>query len=424
MKRVTGTYDVYGDYGYEFRKLEDYLYELATLYNFEYIKTPILEESSLYHREKNNTNDFIAKHTYDFKDLSGKNMTLRPECNSGIVRAIMENKLYTELPKKYYYYGDVFRYDKPQKGRYREFTQFGFEIIGSENYIVDAEMMSLAYNIYRNLGVHNITLKLNSLGNSEDICKYRSQLIKYFSKYIDVMCDDCKRRFRENPLRILSCKNNDDRKIISNAPSSLDAMSIDSLQKFQNILKILDIKNVPYKVDKSFIRGIDYQNDMIFEIINNNNLGSQNDLCGGGRYDNLYLYLTGKKIPAFGFDFGLERLITCIKSENSNFFDKKNIDLFIVNIGENLIFCLQLEEILRKNGIVVDFDMNNRSFKSQLKYSDQFMPKYTLFIGDDEVKTGILKIRNNKTMENFNVNINELLNLFHHDEGKRKCLKK
>lgn len=249
----------------------------------------------LYHRKNNNTEDNVNKHTYDFYDLSGKQITLRPECNSGIARMILENKLYTNLPYKFYYYGNVFRYDKPQKDRYREFTQFGFENIGSNNPIVDADMISLAYSIYQNAGIKNIILKLNSIGSVEDIKKYRNLIVEYFSKYIDTMCEDCKRRLIENPIRIFDCNNKKDQEIILNSPKFTDVISKESLLAFEQVLKLLDKRNIPYNVDRNFIRGIDYQNDTIFEIIDSNKKElSQNSLCGGGRYNNLYKYLINK----------------------------------------------------------------------------------------------------------------------------------
>jgi len=423
MKKVTGTYDLYGSYANEFRNIENILYSISELYNFEYIKTPIIEKSSLYHRKYNNTKDNFSKHTYDFKDLSGKEITLRPEFNSGIARALFENNLDKELPKKFYYYGDVFRYDKPQKGRYREFTQFGYEIIGSKSVFADVEMLSLAYNIYKRLGINNIALKLNSLGSVDDIKKYREKLVEYFEKYISCMCDDCKKRFINNPLRILDCKNEKDQSIISYAPKLLDYITKDSLMRFEKILKCLDNRNIPYKVDRNFVRGIDYQNDTIFEIINNNHdFGTQNDLCGGGRYDNLYKHLANREISAFGFDFGLERLITSIKLENHNFFAEKHIDLFIINLDDNFEYCFALADRLRKEGIVVEYDIVNNSFKSQLEYSDRFNAMYTAFVGNNEINDNIISLRDNISNDKIILSETELKNIF--KERKNRCLVK
>lgn len=425
MKKITGTYDVFGQYGYEFRKLEDYLYSISQLYNFEYIKTPIIESYDLYHREQSNTDDNVNKHTYDFSDLSGKQITLRPECNSGIARMILENKLYIQLPSKFYYYGDVFRYDKPQKDRYREFTQFGFENIGSNNPIVDADMISLAYNIYQNVGINNIDLKLNTLGSIDDIKKYRNFIIEYFSKYIDTMCDDCKRRLIENPIRIFDCKDKNDQEIIASCSKFTDIMSKDSLLRFEKVLKLLDTRKIPYNVDKKFIRGIDYQNDTIFEIIDLNKKDlSQNSLCGGGRYNNLYKYLINKDIPAFGFDFGLERFISSIKEDNPNFFKNNVIDLFIVMIDSLELVEFELIDLLRQNGITVEYDpRENSSTKSQLKFSDRYNAKYTLFLGNNEVTNNKLSLRNNSTGEKENIGLEDLILKFKEKE-KIKCLKK
>lgn len=425
MKKITGTYDVFGQYGYEFRKLEDYLYNISNLYNFEYIKTPIIESYDLYHRNQSNTEDNVNKHTYDFHDLSGKQITLRPECNSGISRMILENKLYTQLPFKFYYYGDVFRYDKPQKNRYREFTQFGFENIGSNNPIIDADMISFAYDIYRNVGINNINLKLNSLGSIDDINNYRSIIIEYFSKYIDTMCNDCKRRLIENSMRIFDCKDKKDQEIISCCPKLVDIMSKEGLLRFEKVLKLLDVRKIPYKVDKNFIRGIDYQNDTIFEIIDSNKKDlSQNSLCGGGRYNNLYKYLINKDIPAFGFDFGIERFISSIKENDINFFEDNAIDLFIVMIDPLDIVEFELINILRKNNIIVEYDpRENSSTKSQLKFSDRYNARYTLFLGNNEILNNKLSVRNNETGEKEIIGLEDFI-LKLKEKEKTKCLKK
>ncbi|MDO4962695.1 MAG: histidine--tRNA ligase [bacterium] len=418
MKKVTGTYDVFGKQGSELRKLEDDLFYIANLYNYEYIKTPIIEESSLYHRQNSNTVDAVNKHTYDFKDLSGKDITLRPEVNSGIVRAVIENNLYTKLPLKLYYYGDVFRYDKPQKDRYREFTQFGFEIVGIDNAITDAEMLSFAYNIYKRLGINDITMRLNSLGDLNDINNYRIKLIDYFSKYINEMCDDCKKRLINNPLRILNCNNSFDRNIIDNAPKLLGFISKDSRERFEKVLSYLQDNNIPFVVDKDFIRGIDYQNDTIFEIVNEDgSLCTQNNLCGGGRYDNLYQYLSGKKIPAIGFDFGLERMISSIYSQNKSYFSNDCIDIFFVCFTEeDMNYCYKICAILRENNIRVEYDLINRSYKTQLKYGDKYNSKYTCFIGENERKNNVINVRDNTNNTSQLLDISDIINMINEDK--------
>lgn len=411
MKKVTGTYDVFGQYGEEFRQLEDDLYDIARLYNFQYIKTPIIESSSLYHRSKSNTTDKVNKHTYDFQDLSGKNITLRPEVNSGIVRAVTENHLDNNLPLKLYYYGDVFRYDKPQKDRYREFTQFGFEFVGNSEPLVDAEMLCLAYDIYKRLGINNITLRLNSLGSLDDINQYRLKLIDYFSDYIEEMCDDCKNRLLNNPLRILDCKKEFDREIIQNAPKLLEYISKESRRRFESVIKLLQKRSIPFSIDNDFVRGIDYQNDTIFEIVNNDTcLGNQNDLCGGGRYDNLYKHLVDKNIPAFGFDFGLERMIKSIESQNPSYFKGNSIDIYFVCFSkEDIDYCYKICNILRSNGIRVEYDLNNRSYRGQLKQADKFNPKFTGFIGEEERLNGKINIRDNTTGFKHYLDIEEII---------------
>lgn len=397
MRKIKGTYDIVGDYSRQFRLLEDELFKLAELYNYEYIRTPIIEKSSLYHRENNNTPDTVNKNTYDFRDLSGEEITLRPEMNSGIARAVIENNIYNGNPLKLYYYGDVFRYDKPQKNRYREFTQFGFEVIGSNEVITDAEVLALAYNIYKYLNINDIELRINSLGSIDDIKKYRQQLIDYFSKYKDCMCDDCKRRLITNPLRILDCKNECDKEIIMNAPTLAQNISKESKERFKRLKEILQDRNIPFTEDNQFIRGIDYQNDTIFEIISHdNNLGSNNELSGGGRYNNLYKHLFDKDIPAIGFDFGLERLIAIINSQNPSFFADDELDIyFICFTEEDKVFCSKVCDFLRENGIRVDYSLKDCSYKKQLKHADNYNPRFTAFIGERERERGLISVRDN-----------------------------
>lgn len=338
-------------------------------------------------------------------------MTLRPEVNSGIVRAVTENHLDNNLPLKLYYYGDVFRYDRPQKDRYREFTQFGFEFIGNSEPIVDAEMLSLAYDIYKRLGINNITLRLNSLGSLDDINKYRLKLIDYFSEYIEEMCDDCKNRLLNNPLRILDCKKEFDRQIIQNAPKLLEYISKESRGRFENVIKLLQERNIPFSVDNDFVRGIDYQNDTIFEIVNNDGcLGNQNDMCGGGRYDNLYKHLANKNIPAFGFDFGLERMIKSIKSQNHSYFGDNSIDIYFVCFSkEDMNYCYNICKGLRKNGIRVEYDLNNRPYRTQLKQADKFNPKFTGFIGENERICDKINVRNNSDGSKYYLDPEEII---------------
>ena len=425
MKKITGTYDIVGETSNKIRKLEDELYKIANLYNYEYIKTPIIEKSSLYHRDKNNTPDIVNKNTYDFKDLSGEEITLRPEINSGIARAVTENKLYNGNPLKYYYYGDVFRYDKPQKNRYREFTQFGFEIIGNNDIKSDAEIISLAHNIYKYLKVYDIELRINSIGSIEDIMLYRRQLIDYFTRYKEEMCNDCKNRLITNPLRILDCKDKHDKEIINNAPLISNIISKESKERFDKLQELLQYREIPFTIDEHFIRGIDYQNDTIFEIISHDkNLGSNNELSGGGRYNNLYNHLFNKDVPAIGFDFGLERLLTVINSQNPSFFEKNKLDVYFICISEeDTIYCSKICDFLRENGIKVDYSLKNCSYKKQLKNGDKYNPKFTAFIGEKERKTGIIDIRNNEDNTRQELNPIDIISLVSTNKTERNKVK-
>lgn len=411
IQKLKGTYDVYGDLS----KKHDYVRKLfqavCESYNYNYIETPFLERSELFHRGVGDTTDIVNKETYDFVDRGGRNNTIRPEGTAGIARCIIENKLYNDLPLKLWYYGAMYRYERPQKGRYRELRQMGIECYGSHNPIMDAEVISLGYNFLNELGIKNVVVKINSIGRKDTRNKYRDTLISHFEKNIDEFCDDCKERLYKNPLRILDCKIDSDNKLIKTAPSILDYLDDEENEYFNKVKKYLDILNIQYIVDSTLVRGLDYYTETVFEFVTKENeFGS---IGGGGRYDNLLKSLDGPEIPAVGFAFGFDRLISEIESKEIKLNINNNIDCYILTITEKENdYALELACKLRMCGFKVDLDLSGKNMKSKFKEADRYKAKLLMIIGEDEVKDNIVTIRDNLTKEESKVSVDSIVDYF------------
>ncbi len=411
IQKIKGTYDVYGDLS----KKHDYVRKLfqavCESYNYNYIETPLLERSELFHRGVGETTDIVTKETYDFTDRGGRNNTIRPEGTAGIARCILENKLYNNLPLKLWYYGSMYRYERPQKGRYRELRQMGIETYGSHNPIVDAEVISLGYNFLKELGLKNIKVKLNSIGKSETRNKYREALIDYFKGNIDEFCEDCKERLNKNPLRILDCKIDGDKDIVKNAPSILDYLSDEEKEYFNKIKEYLDSLEVEYIVDNRLVRGLDYYTETVFEYVTEKNeFGS---IGGGGRYDKLLSSLDGPDIPAIGFAFGFDRVISEIENEEIKLNINEELDCYILTVSENESnFALELANKLRMCGFKIDLDLTGKNMKSQFKEADRYKTKLVMIIGEDEIKNNEVTIRDNITKEETKVSVDNIVDYF------------
>ena len=271
IQKIKGTYDVYGDLSKKHDYVKKLFQAVCESYNYSYIETPLLERSELFHRGVGETTDIVTKETYDFVDRGGRDNTIRPEGTAGVARCIIENKLYNELPLKLWYYGCMYRYERPQKGRYRELRQMGIEAYGSHNPIMDAEVISLGANFLKELGLKDVVVKLNSIGKAETRNKYREALINHFKANIDEFCDDCKERLEKNPLRILDCKIDSDNELIKNAPSILDYLNDEEKEYFEKVKEYLDILDIDYIVDSSLVRGLDYYTETVFEYVTKEN---------------------------------------------------------------------------------------------------------------------------------------------------------
>jgi histidyl-tRNA synthetase len=399
IQKQKGTYDVYGNTGKKIVYLENLLKALMEKYNYEYVRTPLFEASDLFHRGVGETSDIVSKETYDFTDRGNRNITLRPEGTAGVVRSFIENKMYarTEQPIKTWYYGPMYRYERPQSGRYREFYQFGVEVFGTNDPMIDAEIISIPVNFYKLLGLKGIKVNINSLGDAESRKNYRDALIEYFKPHINTLCEDCKTRFLKNPLRILDCKVDKETEILKNAPSILDYLNEVSKKHFENVKKYLEALDIEYVVNPKIVRGLDYYTNTVFEVeANVEGFGSQNVLCAGGRYNNLVETIGGPSTAGIGFALGFERLLTALDYENINVIKDDGIDVYIIPMSENeKQKSLNVTNNLRMNGFKVDMDYLNRNIKSNFKQADRLNSKFVIIIGEEEIKTNVATIKNN-----------------------------
>lgn len=416
IQKPKGTYDVNGVYGKKVLYLEDVIHALMDKYNYEYVRTPLFESSELFHRGVGETTDIVSKETYDFVDRGDRNMTLRPEGTAGVVRSFIENKMYgrDSKPTKCWYMGPMYRYERPQSGRFREFYQFGVEVFGSSDPLVDAEVISIPVNFYRLLGLKGIKVNINTLGDLESRMKYREALLEYFKPHLDSLCDDCKSRYSKNPLRILDCKVDGELDIMKNAPRICDYLNEESINHFNKVKEYLDSMGILYEVNNNLVRGLDYYTHTVFEVeASVEGFGSQNVLCGGGRYDNLVSTIGGPDTCGVGFATGLERLVTALDYEDA-FPDLDDyVDVYVIPMGDNSkSLSINLVNRLRMNGFKADVDLIGRNLKSNFKQADRLGSKYVVIIGDEEVNSHILTIKDNFTKEEFKVDFDDIVDFF------------
>lgn len=422
IQKPKGTYDVFSEYGKKVLYLEELLQVLMEKYNYEFVRTPIFESSELFHRGVGETSDIVTKETYDFIDRGDRKVTLRPEGTAGVVRSFIENKMYGRAtqPVKTWYYGPMYRYERPQSGRFREFYQFGVEVFGTENPLMDAEVISIPVRFYQLLGLKNIKVNINSLGDAESREQYRQALIKYFEPHLDELCDDCKNRFYKNPLRILDCKVDAKKDIMNNAPKMIDYLNETSKKHFEKVQEYLKSMNIDFIVNPKIVRGLDYYTHTVFEVeASVEGFGSQNVLGAGGRYNNLVSSIGGPDTPGVGFALGLERLITALDFENINIIKPDNLDVYIIPMSDiENDYSINLLDHLRMNGYNCDMDYMNRNLKSNFKQSERLGAKYIIIIGEEEIKTNILTIKNNETKEEIKIDINNIIEFLDENIGE------
>lgn len=400
-----GTKDLLPADSYKWHFLEKRLREIAATYGCREIRTPIFEHTELFIRGVGETTDVVQKEMYTFNDKGDRSITLKPEGTAPAVRAFIENSLYNEVqPTKMYYFTPVFRYENVQKGRLRQHHQFGVEVFGAQGASIDAEVISLAMRVYKELGIKSIELNINNIGCPKCRKTYNDALKAYLKANYDNLCDTCKTRFEKNPMRILDCKDTNCKKIVKGAPVILDYLCEECDNHFTDLKKYLDALNIPYKIDPLIVRGLDYYSKTVFEIINDGIT-----VCGGGRYDYLIEQVDGPPTPAIGFGMGLERLILTLEQNNIVIPDDTQIDLYIGSLGEEAkIKGFQLANSLREKGLKCDSDHLDRSVKAEMKYANKIGARYTLIIGEEELKSGKAKLKRMSDGETFDCDINNL----------------
>ena len=411
IRKVKGTQDILPNEITNWQDLEEVIRNVAKLFNFTEIRTPIFEASELFHRSVGETTDIVKKETYDFEDRGNRMNTLRPEGTAGVVRAVIENKLYADpnLPLKLYYNGPMFRYERPQKGRQRQFHQFGAEIVGSDSPLADAESINFAATFLEALKIKDIKIRVNSLGDAESKENYQVALNKYLENNVQNLCSDCNRRYKENPLRVLDCKIDKDSETLKNAPKPYDYLSDKARVHFDQVIMALEAIGLNYQIDKNLVRGLDYYTHTVFEIDSDlETLGAQSTLGGGGRYNNLYASLEGPDLPAVGFAFGIERLLLALEAIKKEA-EQPSIHCYFINLGD--VFqsdALEIINDLRHGGLIVDYDFLNKSLKAQFKQADRLNPIFYLIYGEDEAKKQVVQVKSRDSKDQVEVSLDNL----------------
>ncbi|MBP2100096.1 histidine--tRNA ligase [Enterococcus rivorum] len=403
-QRPKGTNDLLPGVSEKWQFVEETARLIFRDYQYQEIRTPIFEHYEVISRSVGDTTDIVSKEMYDFYDKGDRHVTLRPEGTAPIVRSFVENKLFGpefSKPYKTYYMGPMFRYERPQAGRLRQFHQIGAEAFGSENPAVDVESMAMALDFFNQLGIKQIKLVINSLGDKETRATYRQALIDYLEPKMAELSDDSKRRLHENPLRVLDSKDKKDKAIVTEAPSILDYLSDASKEHFETVKTMLTDLNIPYEIDSNMVRGLDYYTNTIFEIMSEApGMGAQSTICAGGRYDGLVEELGGPSTPGFGFALGIERVLITMDAENVEVPVINEIDAYIVGLGtETNIESLKLVQAIRNFGFSADRDFMNRKAKAQFKTAGKLNAKLVLTLGENELSEGIVNV---KSMENRN----------------------
>ena len=407
IKAVRGTKDIIGEEAKKYIYISNVAQKMFENYGYNFVKTPIFEETELFKRGIGEATDVVEKEMYTFKDRGDRSITLRPENTASLVRCYLENSIYAkEDVSRFYYNGSMFRYERPQAGRQREFNQIGLEVFGEKSPKVDAEVIAIGYKFLEKLGITDLEVKINSVGSKESRTIYREKLIEHFSKHLDDMCDDCKDRINRNPLRLLDCKVDKDKDFYKSAPNIIDFLFEDERKHYEDVKKYLDVFGIKYTEDPTLVRGLDYYSSTVFEIVTNK-LGSQGTVLGGGRYDNLLKELGDKDIPAVGFATGVERIMMLL-GEN---YPKNNPDVYIAWLGENTSeTALKIAESLRDNDIKVYIDYSEKGMKSHMKKADKLSVRYCIILGEDELNKGIVLLKDFSTREQKEVKIEEIVN--------------
>lgn len=425
IKNVKGTHDIIGEEANAYSSVEELMKTIAELYAFLEVRPPVLEHSEVFVRAVGGSTDIVRKEMYDFLDKGGRSLTLRPEFTAGIMRLVVQNKLYAinELPLKLYYVGPVFRYERPQLGRYRQFNQFGVESIGHDCPTNDVDVIALAYTILQSLGLENLTLKVNTLGDSKSRDNYREALTNYFKSHIENMCEDCKSRYELNPLRILDCKVEEDRPIIEKAPKISDYLTEESKTRFDKVLSLLNTIGINYEIDDTLVRGLDYYSETVFEFHYQSKTGNNYGAIGaGGHYSNLMKDLGGPEYPGVGFSLGVERVVSVLKDDNLLPDISNKLDIYVMPMNEGVHgYAEGVACDLRANGYRTDMCYDQTKLGNMFKRATNKNAKYAVIIGEDEMKANTIVLKNLSSQEQKVLSIEQAIHLLDNETSECHC---
>ncbi|MBS4023659.1 MAG: histidine--tRNA ligase [Dethiobacter sp.] len=409
MKAPRGTRDILPGEVEKWQFLEGKIKRICRLFGYGEIRTPIFEHTELFLRGVGETTDIVSKEMYTFMDRGERSLTLRPECTASVCRAYMEHKMYGDLqPVKVYYVGPMFRYDRPQAGRYRQFHQFGVEVFGTEDPTVDAEVIALSLVFFRELGLSEFELHINSVGCPECRSSYRGKLQEVLKERVGELCHDCAGRYEKNPLRILDCKSESCRELTEGVPLMVDNLCRECGVHFEEVKKALDVLGEAYVVNPRLVRGLDYYTKTAFEIISPV-LGAQSSIGGGGRYDNLMSEIGGPDTPGIGFAIGLERVLLAMEAAGAKLPVGNLVDVFVATAGVPGEIALKLVMELRAAGVAVEKDYMGRSLKAQFKFADKKGARFLVILGEEEIAAGQATVRYMARGEQENVELKNLV---------------
>ncbi|KAF0152326.1 MAG: histidyl-tRNA synthetase [Ignavibacteria bacterium] len=412
IKAVTGTNDILPAEILRWNYLEEIVKKTFAQFNYKEIRTPIFELTQVFARGIGEATDIVSKEMYTFIDRSGDSLTLRPELTASVVRAFVEHSLDKKQGlNKLFYFGPMFRQERPQAGRFRQFHQFGAEALGSHDALVDAEMIIIAYDIIAKLGLKNLEVKINSLGVPNSRKNYKNVLRSYLNEHLDNLSEESLKRLETNILRVFDSKDERDKSVMKSAPLLLDYLDSESIEHFEKVKSALQRANVPYQVDAALVRGLDYYTHTTFEVVSGS-VGSQSALCGGGRYNGLVKELGGPDLPGVGFAAGVERILLACENEKSFEAEEERIDVFIITIDKTLqSLSFQTALSLRRSGLIIETDYLSRSVKAQMREANKLNAKFVLFIGGDEFANDEVVLKNMATSEQKNINKENLVEI-------------
>lgn len=408
-----GTQDILPGTSEKWQYVEQKLVDLCRRFNYKEIRTPIFEHTELFQRGVGDSTDIVQKEMYTFEDRGGRSITLRPEGTASVVRAYVQNKIYglPNQPSKYFYMGPMFRYERPQQGRMRQFVQFGIEALGSDDPAIDAEVLSLALNSYRELGLSSLKLVLNSLGDAESREAHRAALVRHFDPHREELCSDCQVRLDQNPLRVLDCKKDKDHPAMATAPSILEYLNDYSKDYFEKVKSYLDAMGIEYVIDPNLVRGLDYYNHTAFEIMSEaEGFGAITTLSGGGRYTGLVQEVGGPETSGIGFAMSIERLLMALEAEGVELPVDEDLDCYVVALGEEAqVEAVRLADSMRLAGLQVDKDYLGKKMKAQFKSADRLNAKYVLVLGEQELENGVINVKEMATGEQKEIELGSVI---------------